>query len=370
MPQRDVVVIGGSAGSIQPLTTIVKQLPGNLAASVLVVVHTRATSDGVLPDILQRVGELNVAFARHEEVLAPARVYVAPPDFHLIVTTAGLQLVHGPRENGFRPAIDPLFRTAARELGPRVIGVILSGALSDGTYGLSLVKQHGGVAIVQDPAEADVDSMPTKALGAVDVDYILPAAEIATAVARLSEERPARRVMDGEQPMARSEDLEPQLPAEETRVSEMEDRFGAASSLTCPDCGGALWEVQEGRVLRYQCHVGHQYAPDVLETEQRDAVDSALWSAVRVLEEHAELKMRMAKRAADNGLETVSDGFAEGARDAHTHAQQIRSLLFTSTTGVRGQHAAAHKTRPPGLRRGSALVKKRPNKNARKKRRD
>ena len=134
----------------------------------------------------------------------------------------------------------------------------------------------------------------------------------------------------------------------------MEDRFGAPSSLTCPDCGGALWEVQEERVVRYQCHVGHQYAPDVLESDQRDAVDSALWSAVRVLEEQSELKKRLAKRAADSGLEVVSGGFAEGARDAHTQAQRIRSLLFTANTGDHGKRVPGRAPASRGATRGAA----------------
>ena len=146
--------------------------------------------------------------------------------------------------------------------------------------------------------------------------------------------------------MARSGDLEPQLAARETEVSEMQQRFGPPSALTCPDCGGALWEVQEDRVLRCQCHVGHQYAPDDLEAAQRDAVDSALWSAVRVLEEHAELKQRLARRAADNGLAVVSDGFAEGARDAHRQAQSIRSVLLDSGPGDPSTHDSVAPVNP------------------------
>ena len=133
--------------------------------------------------------------------------------------------------------------------------------------------------------------------------------------------------------MARRKELEPQLPAESTEVASMREMYGEASALTCPECGGALWEIEDGRVVRYQCHTGHQFAPDSLQSEQRDAVDGALWSAVRVLEEHAELKMRMARRALDGGLTNVSAGFEEGARDAHQQAQQIRALLFSAGNG-------------------------------------
>jgi two-component system chemotaxis response regulator CheB len=324
MPQR-VVAIGASAGGLEALTAILQRLPRSIDATLLVVMHTRANGNAVLPAILQRHGDLPVSFAADGQPLASGHVYVARPDFHLLVDGQQLRVVHGPSENGFRPAIDPLFRTVARSFGPMAIGMILSGALSDGTYGLSVIKHHGGTAIVQDPDDATIPSMPRSAIAAVDVDHVLPAADIAGVIMELLCVRPKR-----EENMARSGDLEPQLADKETKVAEMEQRFGAASALTSPDCGGALWEMQEGRVLRYQCHVGHQYAPDNLDAAQRDAVDSALWSAVRVLEEHAELKLRMARRAADNGLSVVSDGFEEGARDAHRHAQSIRSVLLDS----------------------------------------
>jgi two-component system, chemotaxis family, protein-glutamate methylesterase/glutaminase len=320
---RHIVVIGASAGGLQALTTLVERLPSSLPAAVLVVMHTRASSNGVLPDILRRAGILPVQFAKDGDVLAPGHIYVARPDYHLLVTETGLRVVHGPKENGFRPAIDPLFRTAARVCGPRVIGVILSGALSDGAYGLSVIKQHGGIAIVQDPDDAIIPSMPRSALQAVEVDHVLPAGAIAEILERLGEQ-----MNEGASDMAGAKDLEPQLPSEQTEVASMEERYGAPSSLTCPDCGGALWELHDGQLVRYQCHVGHQYSQDGLETHQREAVEVALWSAVRVLEEHAALKMRMAQRAKRSGLHVVSEGFSEGAMEAHRQAQTIRSLLF------------------------------------------
>jgi len=333
MSRHDTVVIGASAGGLQALTTLVGRLPPSLEACVLVVMHSASDGTGVLPDILARISALPVAFAAHGDVLKRGQIYIAPPDFHLIVTAGGLAAVHGPRENGFRPAIDPLFRTAARELGPRVIGVVLSGALSDGTYGLSVIKHCGGITVVQDPQDAIIPSMPMSALKYVDIDHVLPAGEIAELIERLTAREGGKGVPAMPGP---KEELEPQLASENTEVAEMKELFGPPSALTCPDCGGALWEVQEGRVVRYQCHVGHQYAPENLEGEQRDAIDSALWSAVRALEEHAELKMRMARRAAESGLGVVSEGFAAGAREAHEQAQRIKSVLFSSTPGQPG----------------------------------
>jgi two-component system chemotaxis response regulator CheB len=334
MAHQDVIVIGASAGGLQALSAVLGSLPDTLPACVLVVIHSSATGSGMLPEILGRATALPVAFGRDRDPVEPGRIYVARPDCHLLVTADGLHVVRGPRENGFRPAVDPLFRTAARAFGPRVIGVILSGALGDGTYGLSVIKHHGGTAIVQDPDDAIISSMPLNAIRSVEVDHVLPARDIGGTIEHLT------RIVDeregvGEMPR-RKDDLEPQLQSEETEVAEMQELFGPPSALTCPDCGGALWEVQEGRVLRYQCHVGHQYAPDNLEESQRDAIDGALWSAVRALEEHAALKMRMADRAAGGGLSKVSEGFAAGAREAHEQAQLIRTLLFSSGNGGNG----------------------------------
>lgn len=235
MPQPDIIVIGASAGGLPALTTILNGLPPTLPAVVLVVMHIGATSNGVLPTILRRHVDLPVLFANDYVRPVHGHIYVARPDFHLLVHDGHLRVVHGPRENGFRPAIDPLFRTAAREFGPRVIGIVLSGALSDGTYGLGVIKDRGGITVVQDPLDAEVASMPQHALNAVDVDYVLPASEIPALLVRLSE-----TTIQGETAMARARDLEPQLPSEETEVAAMEKRFGAPTPLTCPDCGGAL----------------------------------------------------------------------------------------------------------------------------------
>jgi two-component system chemotaxis response regulator CheB len=355
MAQHDVVVIGGSAGALPALRQILEQLPASLPACILAVLHTAAEGDGFLPDILERASSLPVAFAKNHDPVVPGRVYIAPPDFHLIVTSSGLRVVHGPRENGFRPAIDPLFRTAARECGSRVVGVILSGGLSDGTYGLSVIKQHGGVAIVQNPEDAIVTSMPANALNAVNVDYVRDASDIAATIERLSREPDPESAPEGDGEMARSREVEPQLPVENSEVTEMATRFGPPSALTCPDCGGALWEIADDRLVRYQCHVGHQYAPDALESEQRATIDSALWSAVRVLEERADLKGRLARRAAANGLEHVSDEYAKAAREAHGQAQTIRAVLFAAANDSPAMTAAAvaaEELRPPTPSKG------------------
>jgi two-component system chemotaxis response regulator CheB len=232
-------------------------------------------------------------------------------------------LNRGPKENGFRPAVDPMFRSAARAHGAKVMGIILSGALDDGTYGLKMVKDHGGMAIVQDPDEATHPSMPLSALRIVDADHVLRAADIGLLIAKESSQP-----TEGVTPMTLREEPEPQDPAEETTVKDMDRTFGPPSGLTCPDCGGALWELQDGQLMRYRCHVGHQFALESLDAGQRQVVEAALWSAVRVLEEHSDLRRRMAKRAFDRGLQAVAEGFSQSADENDRQANTIRALLF------------------------------------------
>lgn len=320
---RDLVVIGASAGGLQALFTILGALPPTLPAAVVVVVHTRSNG-GVLPQVLGRRSALPVEGAVDDIVLEAGRVYVAPPDRHVLVNRKGLRVVRGPRENGFRPAVDPLFRTAARSRGPGVVGVILSGALDDGAYGLSTIVRRGGIAIVQDPDDAEVPGMPLAALRLTRVHDVVPSSRIADAIVQFCHQPAGQEV----RPMPRGDEPEPQSPADDSQVADMMALNGPPSPITCPACGGALWETEEDGVVRYACHVGHQYAPDSLVAEHGEAVEQALWSAVRVLEQHADLRLRMSTRAKDGGMATLAEGFAEDSRNYHLQAQHIRELLF------------------------------------------
>jgi two-component system chemotaxis response regulator CheB len=353
---RNLIVIGGSAGGIEAMTAIVAALPPGLRAAVLVVLHTSRGRAGGLHRILERSGQLPVSYASHGAPIEPGRIQIAPSDYHLVVTPETLQLVHGPKEHGFRPAIDPLFRTAADVGGPLVVGVILSGGLDDGSFGLSVVKARGGIAIVQRPDEAEVPSMPLAALRAVSVDYVRRAAEIGTMLGALVAEPLSDAPAMTGGPMHRDDETRERAQAiAGTPVERMEARLGAASALTCPDCGGALWKIDEGRVLRYACHVGHQFAPASLVAEQREAVETALWVAVRALEEQAELRLRMARRFTASGLVVMAQGFEEGAQEAHRQAQQIRDLLFSNPGEVRDRGRPDSAARRRAGRRRRAL---------------
>jgi two-component system, chemotaxis family, protein-glutamate methylesterase/glutaminase len=345
MSNVELVVIGASAGGLEGLSAIVKHLSPSVPVTLLIVVHTSAAGQTFLPQILGRVSSLPVSLAKDGEALTPGRIIVAPPDFHLLVTPRGVSLSRGPRENGFRPAIDPLFRTAARAYPQRVMGIILSGALDDGTYGMQMIKEHGGVTVVQDPDEAPIPSMPLSVLSNVPVDHVLRA----DAMARVIEQAAAgHSKSEAVMSPKNNKPFEPQDPGTDTEIEDIQATFGPPTALTCPDCGGALWEVPEGAMVRYRCHVGHQFSPDALETQQHSKVEAALWTAVRVLEEHAEMKHRMAERARSAGLEAVSEGFMTGAEDSHHHAQMIRDLLFNRRTLEPGDALKADAT----VRRG------------------
>jgi two-component system chemotaxis response regulator CheB len=333
MTQRDIIVIGASAGGIQALTTLVAGLPREFPASLLVVVHIPPYAISRLPEILSRSGPLPAAHARHGEAIEPGRIYIAPPDRHLLVRAGWIELSRGPRENHCRPAIDPLFRTAARVYGARVIGIILSGALYDGSMGLLAIKTRGGMAIVQDPQEAIVDSMPRRAIERVEAEHVLPVAEMAAALTDLIRQ-PV--IAQGGTSMENAIDPEERLEAviAEDFVEQASDgRIEETTIFTCPDCGGVLWqgaEGSEGSVLRFRCHVGHAFAPEVLLSQKSEELETALWSSLRLLKEKATLTLQLANRTrtSGNGKATqAAERIAEQAELDERHARVIQELL-------------------------------------------
>ena len=343
MSKVELVVIGASAGGLDGLLTIVRELPASLPATVVIAMHTNSSGMTYLPDILARVSSLPVTFATHGQKIGIGQILVAPPDFHVTVRSRSLMLSRGPRENGFRPAIDPLFRTASRAYRTRLMGIILSGALDDGTYGMEVIKEHGGVTVVQDPEEAQVPSMPLSVLSAITADYVLGAAAIATVIVQSAA---AHRATASVMKKRTRPEPEPQ-ERHTTTPQDMTARFGPPSALSCPDCGGALWEVSAADQLRFRCHVGHQLSADSLDSAQHDAVEGALWSAVRILEEQVEMKRRMGERAKGAGLAFVRKSFVTAAKNSHQQAQSIRNLLFRRDGTAPGEAlVAAARPRP------------------------
>ena len=328
MPARDIVVVGASAGGIAALSALVGGLPADFPAAVFVVLHVPPYAESRLPEILRRSGPLPVAHAVDGEPIAGGRVYVAPPDRHLLVRRGRVELSRGPRENRSRPAVDPLFRTAARAYGPRTVGVVLSGALYDGSAGLLAVKSRGGLAIVQDPEQAATDGMPRSALRLTPVDHVVPAEAIGPLLDLLIRD-PAPESSD--HPNGAREMADPNEHMSGV-ISDIIDhqadgvRADDVTIYTCPDCGGALFQ-EEAPVIRFRCHVGHAYAPEVLLGAKTEELEAALWTCVRMLTEKATLTRQVARRSEQLGSARVADRVEEQAGVDERHARVIRDLL-------------------------------------------
>ncbi len=338
MPQpHDIVVVGASAGGVEALVELAGLLPAGLPAAVLVVLHMPAYGHSVLPDILSRRGPLPAKHAVNGEPIRTGRIYVAPPDHHLMVRDGSILLTRGPAENNHRPAVDALFRAAARAYGPRAVGIVLTGTLDDGTAGLQSIKSRGGLALVQDPNEALFTGMPVSAIENVAVDEIATIAGLARTVVRLAGENKAGENKAGVQVQHEQaaqkgvpvvSELEEDVAAAESDLSRLEGRTeGRPSGFSCPDCHGVLWEISEGELIRYRCRVGHAFSPQSLLAAQSENLEEALWTALRALEESAAMAERLQARAAERGHKLSAQQFGHQAQDARHRARIVHDVL-------------------------------------------
>lgn len=324
MSDHKIIVIGASAGGVEALITLVKQLPPDFPAAIFIVLHIPPHGTSVLPTILSRAGKLKAFHPQDGQLIKPGQIYIAPPNYHLLIKHGYITLACGHKENGHRPAVDPLFRTAARVYGANVIGVILSGSLDDGTAGLMAIKMRGGVAIVQNPKEAMFSGMPTSAVENVAVDYIMPLSAIPSLLAELVNQP----VIKEEQPMPDEMEIEADMAELEINALHQHDRPGNPSGFACPACGGSLWELQEGNLLRFRCRTGHAYSSGTLLAEQSEALEEALWIALRALEESSALAARLAEKARDRQHLKSAERFEEQSQDAQKRANVIREALL------------------------------------------
>ncbi|MBA2286337.1 MAG: chemotaxis protein CheB [Ktedonobacteraceae bacterium] len=349
MPGHDIIVIGTSAGGVEALVELVKSLPRGLPASIFVVLHIPPHSLSALPDILSRAGPLPARHPSDEEAIVPGRIYIAPPDHHLLLERDQMRVIRGPRENRHRPAIDPLFRSAALTYGSRVAGVILTGALDDGTAGLLAVKRQGGLTIVQNPDEALFPDMPRSALAHVDVEYVLPLAAIGPLLTRIVRQRDGGAPLTGILPSATlSPDTLPVdvLPANTMHVDaspkDMHTEIGivemnmphdtqppgAPSAFSCPECGGVLWEIYDEHLLRFRCQIGHSFSVESMLAEQSDTLEKTLWAALKILDERIELSCHMIKQARDRNQARLVQYFQRNMQETEQHASLIRQILL------------------------------------------
>ena len=332
--QRRIVVVGASAGGIEALSALLALLPADFGAAIFVVVHVSADSPGVLPSILARAGVLPVEPATNGGDIRPGRVYVAPPDRHLLLEPGSIRVTRGPKENRFRPAIDPLFRSAAQAYGEQVIGVVLSGSLDDGTAGLWAIKDRGGLAIVQEPGEAAYPSMPLSALQYVAVDHRVTIAEMAKLLPQL-----VSAVVAEKEAVAVPDNLQDKLQIE-TRIAREDNpldagvmTLGPLSPYTCPECNGVLVQLQEGNLLRFRCHTGHAYSLESLLAGIHESIDKTLWNTVRTLEEHMMLLRHLREHARAQQDAALAHRLDVKAQNAEDQVQIVRQLVIRQVNG-------------------------------------
>ncbi len=321
---HNIVVVGASAGGVEALANFVRTLPANLPAAVFVVLHISPQSPSMLPTILSHAGRLPALHPTDGTTLELGHVYVAPPDNHILLEQEHIRVVRGPKENRHRPAVDVLFRSAASSYGPRVIGVVLTGALDDGTAGLLAIKRLGGIAIVQDPEDALYPSMPQSALEHVKVDYVLPLVDIASTVVNL-----VTMEVDTTMEQSTPEDIRNELSLARMDLSRQKNdtRVGTPSQYSCPECGGVLWEIQDESLLRFRCRVGHAFSVDSMMAEQSDAIEEAMWTALKTLEEQVSISRKMAEQSRKDGRFLMAHRFEERQKQAEKRVDLLMSAL-------------------------------------------
>ncbi len=317
---RDIIVIGASMGGVEALMALVRTLPAKLPASVFIVLHVGAASH--LAEVLNSKSTMVTVEPTSGEAFQTGRIYVAPPGLHMLLHDGHIVLARGPRENMTRPAIDPLFRSAAVDFGGRVIGVVLSGGLNDGTAGLIAIKRCGGLAVVQDPDDALLGDMPASALRHADVDHCVPIARMAALLARLVAE-PAGPTPE----IPKSIRLEAAIAAQEAGGVDSVDRLGEPSQLTCPECHGAMWEIRTEGQLRYRCHVGHAYTAETMLAAEEEEVERLLTTLLRSHRERALLVRRVAEAARHRKPGNLASELELRANDSERDADLIARLL-------------------------------------------
>lgn len=331
MAKRDIIVIGGSAGSNAVLRQLLGDLPGDLSASLFITTHVPTHSGGYLADMLDRAGPLPVVSAVDGQPIERGCVYVAVPDRHLLIVNGTVRLGDGPRENMTRPAIDPLFRSAALSYGARTVGVLLSGMLNDGASGLSAIKACGGTAVVQHPLDAEADQMPLAALEAVNADEVASAAQLGSLLASIAQSDAGKDV-----PPPEGLPLEVDIAGGVRLGAQNLRSIADPSALSCPDCQGVLSEIRTEQPLRYRCQIGHAMTAEVL-ASRHEKVDEAMRLALRIMEERVTLVTRMGKDARDTGRTAVAELYEARAIEYARYAETLRMAAIRSLRA--GRHA-------------------------------
>jgi two-component system, chemotaxis family, protein-glutamate methylesterase/glutaminase len=318
---RDIVVVAASAGGVEALRGLLSYLPGPIPAALLVVLHVPAVGGRVLPRILGRAGSLPASAAADGEAPLPGHVYVAPPDYHMLLVEDRIRLSKGPRYNGHRPAADPLFISAALSGGPHTIAVVLSGTLDDGAAGAAAVERQGGAVVIQDPGESAYDGMPRAAIAATRHATVLRLPELAAFI-----DQESRLPVPGPE-VGPDPELTRQLSAFLEPAARPAAEPSSWSGVTCPECGGPLRQEEASVPVRFECQAGHGWSPESLLAAQAAGIERALWAAVLRLEERSRLHQVLAETAEHQGYPLSANSFRASAQYARSSALEIRKLL-------------------------------------------
>ena len=329
MLKHDIIVVGASAGGLEAMKKLLAQLPDNFPGTLFIVWHVSPESPSILPQILDRVCPLPVTHAIGFEASQPGRIYVAPPDHHLVVEPGYVRVTRGPKENRFRPSVDVLFRSAALAYGPRVIGVILTGSLDDGAAGLYAVKERGGIGIVQDPFEALYPSMPISAMKAVAVDHCVSIRDMGSLLVRLTNEAVEEEAVN---PPSDQMELEVRVARQDNAFEEGIMNLGTPSPYTCPECHGTLLRLKEGNLIRFRCHTGHAFSVDSLLVEVTKGIEDALWNTIRAIEESELLMRHMAGHLRESNDSDTAEHFLQKAEEAKRRAELVRQAVMNHET--------------------------------------
>jgi two-component system chemotaxis response regulator CheB len=322
MAHRDILAIGTSAGGFEALRFLAREFPREFPASVLVVIHLSSQFNSTLDAILTQAGPLPARFAQDGDKLERSRIYIAPPKQHLLVESDRLRLGSGPRENNARPALDPLFRSVALCCGSRAIGAVLTGTLGDGAAGLSALKQSGGITVVQDPSDAAYAEMPTTALIRSKPDHIVSLASMPALFDKL-----VGQPVGQPAPVPEGLQYEVDVARGDTGSMHEMDRIGRRSVLACPDCHGVMWEIDEGELVRYRCHVGHAYSAELMSLALDENLTRALGAALRALDERIAIATKLEQQAKDVGRTRIAESWARKAREFEEEAKIIRDSV-------------------------------------------
>jgi two-component system chemotaxis response regulator CheB len=319
-----IVVIGTSAGGADALQRLLKRLPAEFPAAVLVVMHI-GSHYSILPKILERESCMPVRHAVDGEAVQPGVVLVAPPDHHLLVEDGMTRLAKGAKENFSRPAVDPLFRSAALFYRENAIGVVLTGLLDDGTIGLQAIKAYGGLALVQDPEDADEPSMPRSALQHVDIDACLPLEALADRLCALAAAPPPEQTMPS--PFSTAVEVQARFDLrQKTDIADLE-QIALPSGFSCPECQGSLWEIKDTHPAHYRCHTGHSYTTQGLLEMQGMAIEEAVWAAIRALHEKQMLLRRLARNAHQRAPKSIAEEHMATVAMLERHSETLRKLI-------------------------------------------